>query len=294
MIGAINAPRFQIAVINLASSRPICEDFYDLEPLETEIDESGPILIILADVIEHLEDPRPLLRTIRRLLKRHHLSRLVASTPDRYLIDGDGAVGLPKNPKHVRQWTLSEFGLAMLSAGFAVEQIGWVPQNQFDTERRAICCELSCTREHYSHWLMEHGLPPSADHLVVTTEHGRSAATGGIGTYLQILEEIDINPRIILFAGSMGLPEKGWCEFTRSRGWLHEADLRGCRSEGLHEAATLDPDGILLATQQAIFIYDEVRLVEYQDYLGNRISHRSSQTRPAHSTFDQDPSLRAW
>ena len=74
------------------------EDFYDLEALEADIDESEPILIILADVIEHLQDPRPLLRTIRRLLKRHHLNRLVASTPDRHLIDGSGASGLPENP----------------------------------------------------------------------------------------------------------------------------------------------------------------------------------------------------
>ena len=114
----------------------------------------------------------------------------------------------------------------MLSAGFAVEQIGAISQSQFETERRIICCELSCTREHYSQWLSEHKLPPSADHLVVTTEHAGSAAAGGIGTYLQVVGEIDVNPRIVLFAGSMGLPQKGWREYTRARGWLHEAELR--------------------------------------------------------------------
>ena len=47
----------------------------------------------------------------------------------------------------------------------------------------------------------------------------------------------------------------------------------------MHEAATLDPDAIFFAAQQAIFIYDEVRLIEYQDYLG--IGFRIAQAKRA-------------
>ena len=39
-------------------------------------------------------------------------------------------------------------------------------------------------------------------------------------------------------------------------------------ADSLYKTATLDPDAIFFAAQQAIFIYDEILLIEYQDYLG--------------------------
>jgi len=129
------------------------EDYHDLESLEAALDPNEPTLFILADVIEHLQDPRPVLRTLRRLLKRNPVNRLVMSTPDRCRLDGTGSVALPDNPGHIRQWTLNEFGLAMMSAGFVIQKIGRLRQNQYDPHDRAICCELSCTPEFYSDWL---------------------------------------------------------------------------------------------------------------------------------------------
>jgi SAM-dependent methyltransferase len=266
------APQPDFLAVNL-------EDFHDLEALEAALDPGDPTLFILSDVIEHLQDPRPLLRTLRRLLKRHAGNRLVISTPDRHRVDGAGAEGIPDNRGHVRQWTLNEFGLAMLACGFEVRRIGRLPQNEHDPHGRTTCCELSCTPERHAAWLASHGLPPAADHLVLTTEHARAARTGGIGTYIQLAQEADGLPRLILFAGGMGLPEAGWAEAARANGWIHVSDICGRGARPLHEVAAPDADEILQAVLQALFLYDEVRLIEYQDYLG--IGHRVAQAKRA-------------
>jgi glycosyltransferase involved in cell wall biosynthesis len=255
------------------------EDYHDLESLEAALDPNEPTLFILADVIEHLQDPRPVLRTLRRLLKRNPVNRLVMSTPDRCRLDGTGSVALPDNPGHIRQWTLNEFGLAMMSAGFVIQKIGRLRQNQYDPHDRAICCELSCTPEFYSDWLSHHELPPAAQHLVITTEHAKLERTGGIGTYVQLAAEADGHPRLVLLAGAMGLPEAGWSKAARSFGLLHVADICGGASRPLHEISTPDPDEILQAVNQTLFLYDDVRLIEYQDYLG--IGYRVAQAKRA-------------
>jgi glycosyltransferase involved in cell wall biosynthesis len=253
------------------------EDFQDLEALEAALDPREPTLFILSDVIEHLQDPRPVLRTLRRLLKRHPQNRLVISTPDRHRVDGARAEGMPDNVGHVRQWTLNEFGLAMLSCGFQVRRIGRLPQHKFDRNDRNICCELACSAESHRHWLWEQGLPPPSDHLVLTTEHARADRTGGIGTYLQLAEQADGLPRLVVFAGAMGLPEANWSGTARSRGWIHVADMCGRGNRPLAEVAQIDTDEILRAVIHTLFLYDDVRLIEYQDYLG--IGHRVAQAK---------------
>lgn len=243
------------------------EDFRDLESFEASLDPAEPTLFILSDVIEHLQDPRPVLRSLRRLLKRHPANRLIISTPDRERVDGAGADGIPDNVGHVRQWTLREFGQALLSAGFRVERIGRQPQNRFDDLNRTLCAELSCTEEHHRAMLAEAGLAPPNDHLIITTEHARALRTGGIGTYIQLAEWVTGKPRMVLFAGAHGLPEE-WRDFCRDQGWLHVADLLGRGTESRDAIAEVDPDAVLDAATQAVFLYDQIRLIEYQDYIG--------------------------
>jgi glycosyltransferase involved in cell wall biosynthesis len=255
------------------------ELFDDLEALEAALPSGEPMLFVLSDIIEHLQDVRPLLRTLRRLLKQHDSNRLVLSTPDRHRIDGLDASRLPDNRGHVRQWTLGELGRGMLSAGFRVHQIGWVPQHELDDLHRTICCELSCSSEYYLDWLANHNLPPPSDHLILTTEHAKAHITGGIGTYVSLSQGIDGKNRLIVFGGLTGVPHDDWLGFVRERGWLHIHDL--CNNQGapVDEVALNDPDGFLRAVLQAIFIYDGIRLIEYQDYLG--IGYRVAQAKLA-------------
>lgn len=60
-------------------------------------------VIVAADIIEHLRDPR-------YLLSACWASRaFVISTPDRERTHGPGHMGPPPNRSHVREWTLAEF-----------------------------------------------------------------------------------------------------------------------------------------------------------------------------------------
>jgi GT2 family glycosyltransferase/glycosyltransferase involved in cell wall biosynthesis len=253
------------------------DDHRDMEWLESQVDPDRPTLFILSDVIEHLLDPRPALRVLRRMLKRHPANRLVISTPDRERADGRGADGEPDNAGHVRQWTADEFACAMRSAGFELRQLRMLPQNQHDDRDRTICCELSCSEEHHRGFLAANGLPAPADHLVLTTEHMRGRRTGGIGTYIQLAQEADRLPRLILFAGAMGLPPEEWRAFCRAEQWIHAADICGVEDGDADRVATVDTEQILLAVQQVLFLYDQVRLVEYQDFMG--IGHRVAQAK---------------
>lgn len=87
------------------------EVWTDLRALE-------PDLVICADVIEHVADPRRLLARLRDLLPPDGL--LVLSTPDRERTEDQAELGPPRNVRHVREWTLTEMARLLESAGFAI------------------------------------------------------------------------------------------------------------------------------------------------------------------------------
>lgn len=243
------------------------EDYGDLEAVFARLRDATPSVFILSDTIEHLQDVRPILRLLRRLLRQHLDNRLIISTPDRFRIDGQGASGLPDNPSHVRQWTLTEFGLSLRSAGFELASIGRVNQNKFDDSKRTIVAELLCSDESYTTFLEKHRLPRRGDHIVITTEHGHALRTGGIGSYYRYADENLERSPVYLFTGSHGLPAD-WLAFVRRKGWVHVKELSGPRVPPPSLPTFDTPDDILEAFLSVMFLYDEVALVEYQDYVG--------------------------
>ena len=62
-------------------------------------------LVIVADVIEHVDHPNELLMYITKLQPSH----VVLSTPDRNLIRNGTCDGPPGNPAHIREWSFVEF-----------------------------------------------------------------------------------------------------------------------------------------------------------------------------------------
>ena len=78
--------------------------------------------IVCADVIEHLRDPRPLLRNLRLLLDDAPFALL--STPERDITRGEDHGGPPDNPHHVREWNLAELEQLLDWAGFRIPFIG--------------------------------------------------------------------------------------------------------------------------------------------------------------------------
>ena len=267
-----------------AFSEADLEDYGDLARLEEALAADAPTLFILAGIIEHLVDPRPVLRFLRRALRRHPSNRLVLSTPDRIRIDGRDAERAPEHPARFREWTLNELGLALQGAGFEVRAIGWIPQGGWVPQdrrnglERTVLAQLSCDEASYRAFLARNGLPAQSDHLVLTTEHADALSAGGIGRYHRHVDRVLESPRLLLFVGASGLPE-GWRSFVRQRGWLHVAELCGRGSAGLSGIVTVDAQEVLSAVTHLVFLYDGMRLVEYQDYLG--IGHRIAQAKRA-------------
>lgn len=70
-----------------------------------------PDLVICADVIEHLPEPRELVRFIHSLRP----GVIVISTPERNLLMHGRHDGPPRNEAHVREWSMAEFRAFMES-----------------------------------------------------------------------------------------------------------------------------------------------------------------------------------
>lgn len=91
---------------------------------------SRDAVIICADVIEHLKNPRPLLRRLAKLAP--NVKGIVISTPDRDLTHGVGHNGPPPNPGHVREWNKAELVEYLTSIGFPIKTVGHIPCKKDD------------------------------------------------------------------------------------------------------------------------------------------------------------------
>jgi SAM-dependent methyltransferase len=93
-------------------------------------------VVICADVIEHLPDPVPLVRNLANLATRSRA--VVISTPDRVLVHGPDDRGPPKNPAHVREWSLSELVDLFSANGAAPVLAGHTRNNDRASLKRTI------------------------------------------------------------------------------------------------------------------------------------------------------------
>ncbi len=122
----------------------------DLRGVEGVLATGDPQLLIAADVIEHLSDPRPLVGTIRNMLLRNARSRAVISTPDRHRTRGPGRDGPPLNPCHIREWLLPELGRALISAGLIPTRLAYTRSHLEDDRRMTafVECRASSASHH--------------------------------------------------------------------------------------------------------------------------------------------------
>ena len=63
-------------------------------------------LLIMSDVLEHIEDPFVLLKNFDALFD---FKTMIISTPDRNLLRSTFSFGPPKNVSHFREWSFDEF-----------------------------------------------------------------------------------------------------------------------------------------------------------------------------------------
>lgn len=100
-------------------------------------------VLICSDVIEHLRAPDILLRTLRGALEEAAV--LVLSTPERELWHGVRSLDPPRNPHHVREWSIRELEQLMRSSGFTALSMGLTRSNNRTDDPYTI--EVVATRE---------------------------------------------------------------------------------------------------------------------------------------------------
>lgn len=96
-------------------------------PLPLTVEETAEALFISADVIEHLVDPWLHLRRVSEAMSDTGVA--ILSTPERELTHGDTHAGPPRNPCHLREWSIREFDLLLQDAGFTGRSLGLTRSN---------------------------------------------------------------------------------------------------------------------------------------------------------------------
>ncbi len=97
-------------------------------------------LVVCSGVIEHLQDPVPLIATLYDLLRDAPIA--IVTTPERDLVRGFDDFGPPADRHHVREWSLSEFETLLRSAGLDVAFIGLTADDDRDWTKRTILAVL--------------------------------------------------------------------------------------------------------------------------------------------------------
>ncbi len=140
-------PEFELLGVDFGPNIEHCRRSYSFGNwLESNL-ESGVLLpipdrvlaravIVCSDVVEHTTDPRPLLATLRDLLKQAPVA--VISTPDRVRTHGPAHMGPPPNTAHTREWELSEFKALLQSEGFNLASTTLTRSNDRDNQAATI------------------------------------------------------------------------------------------------------------------------------------------------------------
>jgi SAM-dependent methyltransferase len=97
------------------------------DPLPVSAEELDGAVVVCSDVIEHLLRPELLLSKLLASLER--AAAVLISTPERDLWHGVRTAGPPRNPHHVREWSIREFGQLLRTSGFQHVSIGLTRSN---------------------------------------------------------------------------------------------------------------------------------------------------------------------
>ena len=88
------------------------------ENLWSALAELRPDVTICADVVEHVDDPVGFLARLWHVIGPD--GTLILSTPDRDRVENQPTLGPPRNPHHIREWTMPEMSRLLGVSGFEI------------------------------------------------------------------------------------------------------------------------------------------------------------------------------
>ncbi len=253
----------------------------DAERALAPFNDDEPQMVALWGILERLSDPRPLLRPLRRLLRKNPSNRLLLLSIDRERAHGEGFNSMPPDQSCFREWNFEELCRLALSCGLKIERSGHTARDESDACLCGNLLELSCSDDSYVVFLQSSGLPPQRRILRITTEHARDDETGDIGSYERILERAAGEPILTLFVGRA--PDRTLdTDIPLNKGLLHPGILLqsdSWQSLLVSKGQTANADVVLQCVEQILFFYDGISHIEYQDYLG--VGRRLGQAKAA-------------
>lgn len=93
-------------------------------------------VVVCADVVEHLVDPKPLVALLAKCYRNGAI--VLTSTPDRIRVRGEDHRGPPPNPSHVREWAKDEYEQFLLRHGLPAAFAGYTINNNQARELKTI------------------------------------------------------------------------------------------------------------------------------------------------------------
>ena len=138
--------------------------------------ESQNLFLLSTEYLAMLEDPRPILLALKKLMltSKLRINLLLIHQNDTYK---------PKNMHYL--WNLQEIQTFLRSSGFKLETI--------HTSGNTHIFSVECNQKFYQDYLNNLNINPSlldASLLILTTEDASISPTGGIGTYIKNLKEL--------------------------------------------------------------------------------------------------------
>jgi glycosyltransferase involved in cell wall biosynthesis/SAM-dependent methyltransferase len=250
-------------------------DYASLEALHARASSDESRIFIVADVLEHVDDPRPLLRTLRRLLRQHADNRALIGVAARAATAPGQEAILPADDAHYREWSPEEIRSFLTLGGFTIEDLADTVESDGVTEYRATIVTVRSDPRSYEDFLAAHGLPSgSLEQLVLTSECHPSSPNARLGSYVGAAAATSPSESAA-FCVIADDPFDGDGRMLVDRRWVSPRSLLAGwnpQVEPAHRVA-------LEVTEQLAYLYEHLRLVEYQDFLG--IGLRVSQARRA-------------
>jgi hypothetical protein len=224
-------------------------------------------------VLEHVDDPRPLLRTLRRLLHQHADNRAIIGVAARTATEPGQEAVLPADDAHYREWSPAEIRSFLTLGGFTIEGAAEIGESAGVIEYRATMVTVRSDPRSYETFLAAHGLPSgSLENLVLTSECHPSSPNARLGSYVEAAAATSPLEGVA-FCSLADEPSDGDGRMLGERRWVSPRRLLANWSPRLEPAHRI----ALEITEQLAYFYEHLRLVEYQDFLG--IGLRVSQAR---------------
>jgi MoaA/NifB/PqqE/SkfB family radical SAM enzyme/GT2 family glycosyltransferase len=226
-------------------------DYNALHKFKTKhIDNKHITKILVSGVLEFVENIRPFIRFLRTLLQENQELEIVYLNNDKL-----NQIAVNNNMSYF-YWDDDNIKKLLVSSGIIVENLDGAIKNEVSLYK------VSSSKDSYELFLKTNFLPSNNKLMVITQEHARAKITGGIGSYVQELEDIFNSEISVLMVAAEALyPERSISMELRHI----VPSLFFNDGEYGYEVA---PRVLKECVDIAVFLYDNLKVIEMQDVNG--------------------------